>query len=183
MGAAYFLSNPPKKPITPLGLRAPELVLMGEVDKSLDIWSFGCLVFELVAGQPLFCIPAYNDRTEEDDNHILELQAKLGPLPDELYSRWETSSQYYTKDRKLYNCQLGGISEGEEPLMLEQTSMEEAFDLTAPDLTYDEAEKVKRLIRRILQYDPSKRPAIKDILRDPWFAEDQTSDFGTQLWG
>ncbi|RBR21923.1 hypothetical protein FVER53590_13129 [Fusarium verticillioides] len=183
MGAAYFLSKPPKKPITPLGLRAPELVLMGEVDKSLDIWSFGCLVFELVAGQPLFCIPAYNDRTEEDDNHILELQAKLGPLPDELYSRWETSSQYYTKDRKLYNCQLGGIGEGEEPLMLEQTSMEEAFDLTAPDLTYDEAEKVKRLIRRILQYYPSKRPAIKDILRDPWFAEDQTSDFGTQLWG
>ncbi|KAF5974336.1 CMGC SRPK kinase [Fusarium coicis] len=183
MGGAYFLSNPPKKLITPLGLRAPELVLMGEVDKSLDIWSFGCLVFELVTGQPLFCIPAYNDRTEEDDNHILELQAKLGPLPDELYSRWETSSQYYTKDRKLYNCQLGGIGEGEEPLMLEQTSMEEAFDLTTPDLTYEEAEKVKRLIRRILQYDSSKRPTIKDILRDPWFAEDQTSDFGAQLWG
>ncbi|KAF5624006.1 CMGC SRPK kinase [Fusarium sp. NRRL 25303] len=172
MGGAYFLNDPPKKPITPLGLRAPEFVLMGEVNKSLDIWSFGCLVFELVTGQPLFCTPAYGDRTEEDDNHILELQAKLGPLPDELYSRWETSSRYYTKDRKLYNCQLGGIGEGEEPLMLEQTSMEEAFDLTTPDLTDEEAEKVKRLVRRILQYDPSRRPMIKDILCDPWFAED-----------
>ncbi|KAL9570916.1 hypothetical protein ACKAV7_005253 [Fusarium commune] len=172
MGGAYFLDDPPEKPITPLGLRAPELVLKREVDKSLDIWSFGCLVFELVTGQPLFCIPAYDDRTEEDDNHILELQAKLGPLPDELYSRWETSSRYYTKDRKLYNCQLGGVGEGEEPLMLEQTSMEEAFDLTTPELADEEAEKVKRLIRRILQYDPSKRPMIEDILRDPWFAED-----------
>ncbi|KAF4498623.1 dis1-suppressing kinase dsk1 [Fusarium agapanthi] len=176
MGGAYFLNDPPKKPITPLGLRAPELVLMGEVDKSLDIWSFGCLVFELVTGQPLFCIPAHHDRTEEDDNHILELQAKLGPLPDELYSRWETSSRYYTIDRKLYNCQLGGVGEGEEPLMLEQTSMEETFDLTTPDLTDEEAEKFKRLIRRILQYDPSKRPIIKDILRDPWFAEDSTPE-------
>lgn len=169
---AYFLDDPPEKPITPLGLRAPELVLKREVDKSLDIWSFGCLVFELVTRQPLFCIPAYDDRTEEDDNHILELQAKLGPLPDELYSHWETSSQYYTKDRKLYNCQLGGVGEGKEPLMLEQTSMEEAFDLTTPELADEEAEKVKRLIRRILQYDPSKRPAIEDILCDPWFAED-----------
>ncbi|RKL25237.1 hypothetical protein BFJ70_g12284 [Fusarium oxysporum] len=172
MGGAYFLDDPPEKPITPLGLRAPELVLKREVDKSLDIWSFGCLVFELVTGQPLFCIPAYDDRTEEDDNHILELQAKLGPLPDELYSHWETSSRYYTKDRKLYNCQLGGVGEGQEPLMLEQTSMEKAFDLTTPDLADEEAEKVKRLIRRILQYDPSKRPTIKDILCDPWFAED-----------
>ncbi|TXC11277.1 hypothetical protein FocTR4_00006228, partial [Fusarium oxysporum f. sp. cubense] len=176
MGGAYFLNDPPEKPITPLGLRAPELVLKGEVDKSLDIWSFGCLVFELITGQPLFCIPAYDDRTEEDDNRILELQAKLGPLPDELYSRWETFSRYYTKDRKLYNCQLGGIGEGEEPLMLEQTSMEEAFDLTSPELADEEAEKVKRLIRRILQYDPSKRPMIEDILRDPWFAEDQTAE-------
>ncbi|KAJ4160939.1 hypothetical protein NW765_005787 [Fusarium oxysporum] len=113
MGGAYFLDDPPEKPITP-----------------------------------------------------------LGPLPDELYSRWETSSRYYTKDRKLYNCQLGGVGEGQEPLMLEQTSMEKAFDLTTPDLADEEAEKVKRLIRRILQYDPSKRPTIKDILCDPWFAED-----------
>ncbi|KAF9775308.1 hypothetical protein IL306_006588 [Fusarium sp. DS 682] len=175
MGGAYFLDDPPKKPITPLGLRAPELVLKGEVDKSLDIWSFGCLVFELVTGQPLFCIPNYNNKIEEDDNHILELQAKLGPLPDQLYRQWETSSQYYTKDRKLYNCQLGGVGEGEEPLMLEQTSMGEAFDLTSPELDSEEAEKVKKLIRRILQYDPSERPLPEDILCDPWFADHSSS--------
>ncbi|KAF4436074.1 hypothetical protein F53441_13337 [Fusarium austroafricanum] len=175
MGGAYFLDSPPKKPITPLGLRAPELVLKGEVDKSLDIWSFGCLVFELVTGQPLLCTPSYNNKTEENDNYILELQAKLGPLPDELYSRWETSSQYYTKDRKLYNCQLGGVGEGEEPLMLEQISMEEAFDLTSPELAHEEADKVKKLIRRILQYDPSKRPLLKEIICDPWFTDDASA--------
>ncbi|RFN45069.1 cmgc/srpk protein kinase [Fusarium flagelliforme] len=171
MGGAYFLDSPPKKPITPLGLRAPELILKGEVDKSLDIWSFGCLVFELVTGQPLFCVPSYNDETEEDDNHILELQGKLGPLPDDLYSRWETSSQYYTKDRKLYNCSLGGVEEGEEPLMLEQVSMEEAFDQTSPELTDEEGNKVKKLIRRILQYDPAMRPSPEEIISDEWFAD------------
>ncbi|KAI1061376.1 hypothetical protein LB507_011305 [Fusarium sp. FIESC RH6] len=172
MGGAYFLDSPHKTPLTPRGLRAPELVLKGEVDKSLDIWSFGCLVYELVTGEQLFCIPGYSNRTDEDDNHILELEAKLGPLPEGLYNLWDTSSQYYTKDRNLYNCALGGVGEGEEPLMLEQLSMEAAFDLTRPELSVEEGDKVKKLIRRILQYDPSKRPSAEEILCDPWFADE-----------
>ncbi|KAH7183568.1 putative serine protein kinase [Fusarium flagelliforme] len=172
MGGAYFLDSPPKSPLTPRGLRAPELVLKGEVDKSLDIWSFGCLVYELVTGEQLFCVPGYSNKTYENDNHIFELEAKLGPLPDELYNLWETSSQYYTKDRKLYNCELGGVAEGEEPLMLEQVSMEATFDLTNPELSVEEGDKVKRLVRQILQYDPSKRPSAEEILSDPWFVDE-----------
>jgi len=102
----------------------------------------------------------------------LELEAKLGPLPDELYNLWDTSSQYYTKDRKLYNCALGGVGEGEEPLMLEQFSMEAAFDLTKPEMSVEEGDKAKKLIRRILQYDPSKRPSAEEILCHEWFADE-----------
>ncbi|KAF5018105.1 hypothetical protein F66182_9924 [Fusarium sp. NRRL 66182] len=172
MGGAYFLDNPPKKPIVPMGLRAPELIIKGEVDKSLDIWSFGCLVFELITGQPLFCVPWTESETDQDDDHLLALHARLGPLPDELYNRWKTASLYFTPDRKLFNCQLGGVPDGEVPLMIEQLSMEEAFDQTKPDLTYDEAQNVKKLIRKILQYEPSKRPSATEILQDPWFFEE-----------
>lgn len=56
--------------------------------------------------------------------------------------------------------------------MLEQLSMEAAFDLTKPKLSVEEGDKVKNLIRRILQYDPSKRPSAEDILHDEWFADD-----------
>jgi non-specific serine/threonine protein kinase len=56
--------------------------------------------------------------------------------------------------------------------MLERLSMEEAFDQTEPELGEEEAEKVKKLIRRILQYDPPKRPSAVEILQDSWFAED-----------
>lgn len=41
----------PAKSLTPRGLRAPMMVLGGPPNKTLDIWSFGCLVFELVSGQ------------------------------------------------------------------------------------------------------------------------------------
>lgn len=167
---AYFFNNPPKKPVTPTGLRSPELVLKGEIHHSLDIWSFGCLLFELTTGQPLFCVPGPGSEKELNDDHLLVLEERLGPLPEDLYHLWKTASQYYTPDRKLYNCQIGGVPEGEEPLMLERLSMEEAFDQTKPELGEEEAEKVKKLIRRILQYDPSRRLSVVEILQDPWFA-------------
>ncbi|KXX72780.1 Serine/threonine-protein kinase SRPK [Madurella mycetomatis] len=124
--------------------------------------------FKLITGQPLFCIPGSEF---EDDDHLLSLTAQLGVLPDDLFKHWKTSSLYFTPERKLFNCQLGGVTRGEEPLMVEQTSMEELFDQAGPELDEDEARKVKALIRWILQYDPAKRPSPAEILSNPWFCE------------
>lgn len=165
---AYFFADPPTKPVTPLGLRAPELVLTGKVDKTLDIWSFGCLVFELVTGMPLFCVPRSD---EEDDDHLLALTARLGDLPEDLFEHWKTSSFYFTPEREIFNRHLGGVPEGGEPLMYEEFSMEQMFDMAAPEVGEVESQQVKALIRRILQYDPAKRPSPAEILQDPWFAE------------
>ncbi|KAL4985766.1 kinase-like domain-containing protein [Aspergillus falconensis] len=128
MGGAYLFTDPLTKPITALGLRAPELILTEAVDNTVDVWSFGCLVFELITRQPLFCIPGSNG------------------LPDEFFGHWKTLSLYFTPERKLFNCQLG-VAPGEGPLMVEQTSMEGLFDGTEPDLDEEEAHKVKALIR------------------------------------
>lgn len=53
--------------------------------------------------------------------------------------------------------------------MLEQTSMEDYFDEAQPDINVEEAYQVKTLIRRVLQYDPAKRPSPAELLLDPWF--------------
>ena len=58
--------------------------------------------------------------------------------------------------------------------MLEQISMEELFDEAGPDLDQNEAHQVKALIRRIMQYDPAKRPSPREILLDQWFCEIKT---------
>ena len=57
--------------------------------------------------------------------------------------------------------------------MVEQRSIEELFDEADPDIDQEEARKVKALIRRILQYDPANRPSPAEILRDPWFCEEE----------
>ncbi|KAI0466844.1 putative serine protein kinase [Xylaria cf. heliscus] len=124
-------------------------------------------VFELLTGQFFFCTPWYLNPTHQDDEHLRLMTHSLGPLPDNLYQHWKTSSFYFTSERKLYNCCLGGVPEGEKPLILEEPTMEEAFDQAELDIDEEEARKVKALIRRILHYDPEKRPSAAEVLHDP----------------
>ena len=42
-----FFTDPPAKPITPLRLRALELILTGSIGNTIAVCIFGCLVFEL----------------------------------------------------------------------------------------------------------------------------------------
>lgn len=79
------------------------------INRSLDIWCFGCLVFELLAGQPLFSI---GWSRHPRDKQLLYFNARIGPLPDKIFNRWETSSLYFTPDRTLFNCAIGGVPEG-----------------------------------------------------------------------
>ncbi|OAA59695.1 Protein kinase-like domain protein [Niveomyces insectorum RCEF 264] len=180
LGGAYFVSEPPDEIVTPTGLSAPELIFQKSVPptvdgRMLDIWSVGCLVFELVTGCQLFCIP-YSMREDADDSHLLSLSHILGPLPDHLFARWPRSSLYFTTDnagkRTLFNRALGGVGPGQEPLILPTPTMEDMFDEAAPEVgSTAEAQQIKSLVRRILQYDPSQRPTAAEILQDPWFAE------------
>jgi non-specific serine/threonine protein kinase len=50
--------------------------------------------------------------------------------------------------------------------------MEEMFDLAMPEIGAHEANLIKKLLRRILQFDSSKRPSPCEILLDPWFRVD-----------
>lgn len=169
-GVAFFSSDPPKKIVTPHGLRAPEMIFGGTGNKSLDIWSFGCLVFEFITGRPLFLVPGFYSEEESDDDHLLQLSYILGPLPNHLYSLWTRSSRYFTADRVQFNSFLEEVPEGTDLLSVKGVPLEQFFDNEKPtDMTDNEAKAVKSLLRRILQYDPAKRPMADEILQDPWF--------------
>lgn len=152
------------------------MLLLGNTGTAVDIWSFGCLVFEIVTGRRHFAAFYWGDswtKENQDDELLLKLFLMLGPLPEELYNHWSRSALYFTPERKLYNCEPGGVAAGEEPFMvegLEEQSMEDDFDKTEPDISAEEARAIELLIRKILEYDPKKRPSAAEILRDPWLA-------------
>lgn len=53
LGGAFLAFQPPAKPVTPLGLRSPELILREPITLAQDIWSFGCLMLEYITGRML----------------------------------------------------------------------------------------------------------------------------------
>jgi len=68
--------------------RAPEIVVGNPYDHAVDMWSLGCIIFELISGSPLF--PAV------DENELLEFfQVTLGCLPDHMITSSKKQKQFY----------------------------------------------------------------------------------------
>ena len=118
MRAAFWSEDPPKSTVTPVALRAPELIFGEDLSSSIDVWSFGCLIYEFLTGTALFCVARYGDEDEEaDDDHLLELNDVLEPLPESwLKEKWPRASKYFGPNRERLNPEMSIDDSDEEDL-------------------------------------------------------------------
>lgn len=70
---AHFLTNY----VATRWYRSPELILSNSYDQEVDIWATGCIIGEMLDGQPMFP----GDNTIDQIYHIVNL---LGPFPENL---------------------------------------------------------------------------------------------------
>jgi non-specific serine/threonine protein kinase len=162
------LADPPSDAHTPIALRAPELILHQPFGCGIDIWSFGCLIYEFLTGEVLFAVSNYLyglDQDGGDDEHFLQLNDIIGPLPDSVMAAWPRSTKWYGPNRQPLNPH-----DEDEPYIYE--SLENMFAANKPaDIDDTESGIVCKLIRQILDFDPAKRPSAADLLKHPWFSE------------
>ena len=108
LGAAFSERHPPAKAVSPVALRAPEAILRDArvpLGKGIDVWAFGCLVFELLTGSTLFVRLEGLDGDEmademTNDEHLIQFSEVLGPLPRDFAVRWRRRDRYYDEDGK-----------------------------------------------------------------------------------
>ncbi|XP_017846499.1 dual specificity protein kinase CLK3 isoform X6 [Drosophila busckii] len=137
--------------------RAPEVILELGWSQPCDVWSIGCILFELYLGITLF-------QTHDNREHLAMMERILGQIPyrmarnHTLYSKTKTKYFYHGKldwDEKSSAGRY--VRDHCKPLFLCQLSDSE-----------DHCELFS-LIKKMLEYEPSSRITLGDALRHPFF--------------
>lgn len=80
--------------------RAPEVLLGHHWGASADLWSFACLIFELLTGDYLFD-PKNGKSYTKDDDHIAQVIELLGPFPKCLLKECYFAKDFFNSEGEL----------------------------------------------------------------------------------
>ena len=126
--------------------RAPEILLGGKYDMGIDMWSFGCILYELLVGFPLF--PAENEF--DLMSMIVEV---LGIPPAKLIKEGSRSSLFFEGEKLRYKSNAKTRAPGERVLN-----------------EINGSPQLKDLIEKCLTWDPSDRITPNEALNHQIFA-------------
>ncbi|XP_028897593.1 serine/threonine-protein kinase PRP4 homolog isoform X5 [Zeugodacus cucurbitae] len=131
--------------------RAPEVILELGWSQPCDVWSVGCILFELYLGITLF-------QTHDNREHLAMMERILGQIPYRMARKTKTKYFYHGKldwDEKSSAGRY--VRDHCKPLFRYQMSD-----------TEDHCELFD-LIKKMLEYEPSQRVTLGDALRHPFF--------------
>uniref|UniRef100_A0A1B6H2U3 dual-specificity kinase n=1 Tax=Cuerna arida TaxID=1464854 RepID=A0A1B6H2U3_9HEMI len=135
--------------------RAPEVILELGWSHPCDVWSIGCIIFELYLGITLF-------QTHDNREHLAMMERILGTIPYRMARKSKTKYFYHGKldwDEKSSAGRY--VRENCKPLHRYQTVDDE------------DHRQLFDLISRMLEYDPTERITLAEALRHPFFEKIQ----------
>lgn len=102
-------------------------------------------------------------RTEDEDELLREMVLVIGQkLPEPIWSSWANRALYFDDD---------GNWVGKNPRP--EWSGQMMYDFTGSKTTMDDTEKGKleKMLRSMVEFDPSKRATIDEVIASEWFVE------------
>ncbi|KAK2961471.1 putative SRSF protein kinase 1 [Blattamonas nauphoetae] len=149
--------------------RSPEVILRTEYDTSADIFSFGCLVFELLTGDLLF-EPHSGNGYSRDEDHIALFLELLGPVKESVIRRGKGWSEIFTPDgrlRHIHELNYWPL----RSVMIRKYGWKKS-----------QAEALCDFLLPCLAFDPTKRPTAATLLQHPWLTITEGESGGTKEW-
>ncbi|XP_065165124.1 SRSF protein kinase 2-like isoform X2 [Atheta coriaria] len=163
MGNACWTNDKIQGTIQTKQYRALEVLLDSDYDLPADIWSVGCIAFELSTGEFLFN-PRNTQNYSASEDHILLIYELLGGIPSYISSRGRKSSRYFDSTGNLKICplQLLHIWKTEDVLV-------EKYDWKRVD-----AIPFASMINAMIEPDPELRVTAENALQMQWLKEAST---------
>ena len=138
--------------------RAPEVLVGSKYDTSADMWSLGCMTFELLTGDLLFD-PRAGDDYDRDEDHLAMFQELLGRMPKRLALEGKYSKQFFDKKGGLKHIKTLKFWPIQDVLC-------EKYHFARED-----ADAIADFMRPLLDFDPKTRATALDALRSEWLQE------------
>lgn len=152
-GSATFNHEHHSAVISTRHYRAPEVILELGWSQPCDVWSTGCIVFELYSGYTLF-------QTHDNQEHLAMMERILGSIPYRLAKKSRTGYFWHGRLDWNYHSLAGKyVREMCQPLYrymnCDGADHRQLFDL----------------IEKMLEYDPAGRISLADAINHPFFAK------------
>lgn len=135
--------------------RAPEVLIGSKYDTSADIWSLGCMVFELLTGDLLFD-PRAGEDYDRDEDHLAMFQELLGQMPKRLALDGKYSKNFFDKKGNLRHIK-----------QLKFWPMEDVLS-EKYHFPREEAMAIADFVRPLLDFDPKTRMTAEQALQSDW---------------
>jgi len=132
----------------------PEVLLKGPMSYPIDIWSIGCVFYELLTGKLLFDTSDDIIDDEETREHLLLIHDFCGKFPLNFLNTAKYSYKYFINNN-LINYKY---------------NKNNSFDiLTQPLIKLSNYDKISNIIKNILKINPKYRYTIKDLCENKYF--------------
>eukprot|EP01062_Namystynia_karyoxenos_P083878 TRINITY_DN9749_c0_g4_i1.p2 TRINITY_DN9749_c0_g4~~TRINITY_DN9749_c0_g4_i1.p2 ORF type:complete len:505 (+),score=185.39 TRINITY_DN9749_c0_g4_i1:78-1592(+) len=148
--ASFFGPKPDQDLISTRPYRAPEVVLGCPWSYAADMWSLGCILYEVARGRKLFDVTT-------DAQHLQLFQRRLGPVP-----LWLVRNAESRRRSQLFDSQ--------GRLLQQQRSV------SAPPLDEElrEDPEFLDLLEQCFQYDPAARLRADEVAHHPFVTRNTT---------
>lgn len=162
LGNASWVTNHFTDDIQTRQYRSPEAIIGAAWGRRVDIWSAGCMFFELLTGDYLFNPDAIAKRYTKDDDHIAQIMELLGPFPVNFALAGKFSHALFNRKGELKRIQKLKFWNLESVLISKYAVDKKLVAKLADCLT------------KMLQIDPVKRWKAWELLNDDgsWLASE-----------
>jgi len=143
-GGCVYMNDKSSFSIQTRHYRSPEILLQYEYDEKCDVWSIGCLLWELLTGKVLFD-PDKKRGFNRNKTHLKLIIEMIGDIPKHMVKNSIRGDIYFKQNGLLKNC----------------------FDITIDNkLDFNKLNEFGHIVQKCLQIDPAKRPSIDDLLKE-----------------
>lgn len=150
--------------------RSPEVIIGAEYDETCDLWSYACMMFELITGDYLFN-PKSGDTYKKEEDHIAYMIELIGQPPLKWLKTGKRFRKYFTSGGKMKRIFKHKIWKLENVLKEKYRFLDE------------EAEQLADFLMQALQWRNEDRKTAKEMLEHPWLSMPANYDYKKESEG